>query len=131
MLGTALVESGLRWLRQRPTGPARGLWQIEPFTARDVLGRYLKRRNDLATRVRATVYPLLGGARIKRLDDAALGFALANNLALGCAICRLIYLWTPEPIPKTLNDQAIYWLTFFNKGGHGTIEHYIKAWKNQ
>ncbi|MFT9325008.1 MAG: hypothetical protein ABF537_12850, partial [Acetobacter sp.] len=30
LTGTALVESGLVWLRQNGGGPALGLWQMEP-----------------------------------------------------------------------------------------------------
>lgn len=131
VLGTARAESRLSWLRQRPTGPARGLWQIEPFTARDVLGRYLNRRDDLSRRVRATVFPMTGARAFRNLDDDTLGFALANNLALGCAICRLMYLWVPDPIPRTTKRQAKYWVTFFNKGGAATVEKYIAAWNNR
>lgn len=131
VLGTACAESQLRWLRQRPTGPARGLWQIEPFTARDVLGRYLRRRDDLSKRVRATVFPMTGARTFRNLDDNALGFALANNLALGCAICRLIYLWVPEPIPIIAKRQAVYWVAHYNKGGAATVTKYLAAWNNR
>ena len=129
-LGTALTESGgLRWIRQRPTGPARGLWQFECATARDVLGRYLNRRDDLSRKVRAVVFPMTGARAFRNLDDAALGFALANNLALGAALCRLIYLWVPAPLPTTPEGQAAYYVQHFNKGGAATPEKYVAAWR--
>ena len=130
VLRTAVAESNLKWLKQVPAGPGRGLWQIEPFTARDVLGRYLRRRDDLSKRVRATVYPLLPEPAIVNLSNDALGFALANNLALGAAICRLIYLWVPSPIPATLEGQAVYYVKYFNKGGKATPAKFIAAWNN-
>ena len=32
VLGTAIVESGLTYLKQHGDGPALGLWQVEPAT---------------------------------------------------------------------------------------------------
>ncbi|MCB7127932.1 MAG: hypothetical protein J3T61_00135 [Candidatus Brocadiales bacterium] len=61
--------------------------------------------------------------------DEALSHALTVNLALGAAVCRLIYLWAPEPIPDTLEGQAQYHLTHYNKGGAATVEHYVAAWR--
>ena len=47
LLGTALMESGLREIEQRG-GPALGFFQIEPATFADVYDRYLtQRRPDL------------------------------------------------------------------------------------
>ena len=37
LLGTAVTESNLEYLRQLPDGPALSVYQIEPATARDVL----------------------------------------------------------------------------------------------
>ncbi|MFT9424981.1 MAG: hypothetical protein ABF570_07600, partial [Acetobacter syzygii] len=39
--GTALVESGLVWLRQNGGGPALGLWQMEPATHDDCWRNFL------------------------------------------------------------------------------------------
>ncbi|KKN24336.1 hypothetical protein LCGC14_0896000 [marine sediment metagenome] len=128
-LGTAIAESNLESLFQIGGGPARGLWQIEPFTARDVLRRYLGRRLDLRWRLKQAVYPLGGMTWRTNWTDEALSHALRVNLALGAAVCRLIYLWVPEPIPDDLEGQAAYWVDHYNKGGAGTVEHYIKAWE--
>ena len=36
VLGTAIVESGLTYLKQHGDGPALGLWQVEPPTHEDL-----------------------------------------------------------------------------------------------
>ena len=41
VLGTAIVESGLTYLKQRGEGPALGLWQIEPATHEDLYTNFL------------------------------------------------------------------------------------------
>ena len=130
VLGTAIAESNLESLYQIGGGPARGLWQIEPFTARDVLRRYLGLRIDLRLRLKKAVYPLGGMAWLANWSDDDLSRALRSNLALGAAVCRLIYLWVPEPIPDTLEGQAAYWVEHYNKGGAATVEHYIAAWES-
>lgn len=129
VLGTAIAESGLRNLRQVGGGPARGLWQVEPATARDVLRRYLGRRLDLRRKFKRAVYPL--GVMTWRANwtDAELSHALTVNLALGAVIARLIYLWAPEAIPDDLEGQAAYWVEHYNKGGAATVEHYVAAWR--
>ena len=130
VLGTALAESGLRSLYQIGGGPGRGFWQIEPFTARDVLRRYLGRRIDLRLRLKRAVYPLGGMTWRANWPDAVLSHALTVNLALGAVVCRLMYLWVPAPIPYDLEGQAAYWVTHYNKGGAATVGHYIDAWES-
>lgn len=54
LLGTALAESWLMHLKQKP-GPALGLFQMEPFTHRDIWKNYLahRRQRGLAAKVRS------------------------------------------------------------------------------
>ena len=51
LLGTAIAESQLTWLRQHGGGPARGVYQIEPATHDDIWANYLAYRDGLANRV--------------------------------------------------------------------------------
>jgi hypothetical protein len=48
------------------------------------------------------------------------------HLTYACAMARLAYARHEEPIPKTIEEQALYWKHFYNtaKGG-GTVEEYI------
>lgn len=121
MLGTALVESGLEHRKQIGGGPARGLFQIEPQTFHDVYGRYLKTRQSLLARVNSLLTP-----HMPPVDQ------LWNNDQLGCAIARIRYRYTKEPLPdaEDIEGLAAYWLRHYNAGGAGTVEKFVRAWKS-
>ncbi|WP_338332147.1 hypothetical protein [Acetobacter sp. LMG 32666] len=51
LLGTALVESGIYFLRQL-RGPALGFWQMEPATHDDCWHTFLNQKADLAQAAR-------------------------------------------------------------------------------
>jgi len=76
VLGTAIVESGLTYLRQWGDGPALGLWQVEPATQNDLYTNFLQYR------------PELGSALIElRAPNLSMDENLATNLMYGVAIC--------------------------------------------
>ncbi len=120
LVGIALAESRLVWLEQLGGGPARGLFQIEPGTERDVWGSYLLYRPGLA----AIVLHALAGDKpdLQKYDKAFIeGWRPAEdqltvNLAYSAMIARLIYLRRPEPIPTAgyINGLAAYWKLHFN-----------------
>ena len=56
LLGTAAQESGFRFLAQYPTGPARGIYQIEPATHHDLLDNFVKFHPDLVARLSELVF---------------------------------------------------------------------------
>ena len=69
VLGTAIVESGLTYLRQWGDGPALGLWQVEPSTQNDLYTNFLNYR------------PELGSALMKlRAPNLSMDENLATNL---------------------------------------------------
>jgi hypothetical protein len=94
VLGTALAESGCRWLHQVGGGPAIGLWQCEPAT-HDDLWVWIAYHTDLAAAVRSLMTPQ------KRLDQ------LASNLAYAAAICRLHYRRVPAELPAAGDAAAL------------------------
>lgn len=107
LLGTALCESELTFLRQRVSGgfgPAISLFQIEPDTHKDVK-RYLnERRPDLAKRV-------FGLSTILDPD----GFELASNMPYSVAIARVKY-WTIRaklPDANDIEGMADYWGEYY------------------
>ncbi len=57
VLGTALQESNLRYLRQLNDGPARGVYQMEPATHDDIWENYLAFRAELSAHVSAFLVP--------------------------------------------------------------------------
>lgn len=130
ILRTGAVESEYFYQRQLGEGPARSFWQVEPPTARDILGRYLEREDKGNLKMR--VQHLLGFQVQWLLEDRdRLDMQLQGNELLGIICCRLKYWPVPEAIPhaRYVDLQAAYWLKWFNAGGRGSIEHFINAAK--
>ena len=105
VLGTAIHESRLIYLRQVGGGPALGLYQIEPATHADLCRHYLDARAALKERVAAFLAP-------SPSPDAQ----LATNLAYATAICRLLYYRAPAPLPDAndVDGLAAYWKAHYN-----------------
>lgn len=121
ILGTALAESQLDYLKQ-VSGPALGFYQIEPSTYVDCL-RYLNRADN--KKLRDSILSACYTELFPKHD------ALIWNLRLATLMARIKYWMIPEPIPKTLQGQALYWVRHYNSGGKGTEEHYISSWRNK
>lgn len=120
VLGTALQESGLRYLKQLNDGPALGLWQMEPATHDDLWLNFLSYRPELAE-------------RIKALCAAPIAEALAGNLWYAAAMCRVHYFRAPEAIPEAgqLHAQAALWKLRYNTPrGKGSASEYVANWRH-
>ena len=128
LLGTALQESGLRYLKQLGGGPALGVYQMEPATHQDIWINYLNAREDLK-------YKVLEWHEESMIDDPVNAeevtrqpSAMTWNLAYATAMARVHYLRVPEPLPEAHNvmDMAEYWKAHFNTPrGAGTPEEYV------
>lgn len=119
VLGTAAVESEFTALHQIGGGPALGLWQIEPRTARDVWDNYLGFRPKLAGAVASLTH---AGSRDQQLAD---------NLKYAAVMCRLIYLRCPRPLPRqgNIHGYAVYWKAFYNTAlGKGDPAKFVATW---
>jgi hypothetical protein len=117
LLGTAAQESGFRFLAQYPTGPARGIYQIEPATHHDLLDNFVKFHPDLAARLSELVF-----AACDRDQQ------LTVNLSYATAIARLLYLRAPGPMPKPTDipGLAAYWKQHYNTPlGAGQPEEFV------
>lgn len=121
LLGTAAVESNFVNFIQFGGGPARGMFQMEPPTFRDIMDR------------------VLAGARHATLRAAVLATAahqpagfpeLLTNHLFAAAMARAKYFSVGPAIPDRLDDQAQYWWTNYNgRSPHGLKpEDYIAAW---
>ena len=118
VLGTAIQESGLHYLRQMGGGPALGLWQMERATHDDIWTNFLHYRTKLGLNVLGP-YPKPDHNR------------LVWDLAYACALCRVHYLRCSEALPQTgdVEAQAAYWKAWYNTPlGKGTVEQYIDNW---
>ena len=117
VLGTAIVESRLSFIKQLGSGPAFGLWQIEPDTHRDVYQNVLEYRESFYDQVMSLSAP---GQTFEE--------NLTSNMQYGAAICRLCCYRAPEALPDEgdLQGQAAYWKRYYNTPlGAGTEGKYI------
>ena len=106
LVGTALAESGLSFMAQSPTGPARSIWMIEQATY---------------STLRAGLYGNQGKAQ-QTLDFLSMDALplnneyLAGNLYAACIFARLKYATIKKPLPP-INDaesMARYWAMYYN-----------------
>ena len=115
LVGTACVESNCGEYIKQINGPACGIFQIEPNTAKDIQENYIKYKPDLKY-LHDKFY----------LKGLTLEENLMYNLSYSILMCRLFYRRIKEPIPKTISGQAAYWKKYYNTHlGKGTIEDYI------
>lgn len=122
LLGTAVTESNLEYLRQLPDGPALSVYQIEPATARDVLYRYLPTRPSIMARVEET------------MTSQTMEVQLLTNLAFATAIARVKYWMVPQPLPDLLDADGMgrYWKTHYNTaGGAGDPAKFARIYRAQ
>ena len=105
VLGTAIVESGLTYLRQHNDGPALGLWQVEPSTQNDLYTNFLNYRPELGSQLMELRAPNLS------MDEN-----LATNLMYGAAVCRLCYYRKPDALPEAgdIEGHAAFWKQHYN-----------------
>lgn len=122
LVGTALVESKLTYLKQFGEGPALGVFQIEPATFEDIYFRFLKNRPVLDVAVKRLVMPAW-----HPLEQ------LTHNHALGCAIARCKYLMDPRPLPEPNDVTGLgeAWKRCYNTlAGKGTVERFVTAYRS-
>jgi len=119
VLGTAIQESRLTYLKQLHDGPALGLFQMEPATHDDIWENYLAYRPDLARWV----------SSLTPFDRTS--HELIGNLWYSTAMCRVHYRRDPEPLPAAddIEGLAEYWKRVYNTyEGAGTVEEFIENW---
>ncbi len=108
MIGTALVESNLTTLKQRPDGPALGLWQMEAPTYAYISMRIKQSRyGPLYDRIKHAL----------NMADLPLDAeAMIGNLTLALIMARLKYYLDKRPIPDdgSIEGLAKYWAMVYN-----------------
>ncbi|MEQ8443111.1 MAG: hypothetical protein RIM33_14240 [Alphaproteobacteria bacterium] len=120
VLGTALAESrGGTYLKQLGSGPALGIYQMEPATHKDIYENFLSYRGSLRARAEQFLYPA---------DDALT--QLKTNLAYATVMCRIHYYRVPKALPDAADIDGLgaYWKDYYNTAeGAGTAEKFAKA----
>ena len=121
---TGLVESKYVYLKQIK-GPARGVFQCEPWVALDIINNYLKYRESLMKKVAEVCE--LDWSHFTNPNEKKWEFILTTNLAAQIVMCRLHYRRVPKPLPKNLLDQANYYKKYYNTyKGKATPEHFME-----
>lgn len=111
---TACNESDCgRYLTQLGSGPALGIFGIEPDTLVDIYDNWLRFRPELADEVASTT-----GIEVPDL------LAMEGNIVYGILIARIQYLRARPPLPSVTDHQAMahYYVKYFNRGGKAVVE---------
>ncbi len=113
LLGTALAESWLGFLKQKP-GPALGFYQMEPATHFDIWKNYLVYRPGLALKAKGLA------AGLPRAEQ------MAWNLFYATAMARLQYRRDKHALPDDLVGLGAYYKRVYNtyagKGSAASFE---------
>lgn len=137
LLGTAAKESNLGYyLKQHPTGPACGIYQIEGkesnVDTHQDLWRYLN-RSDKAE-LRKVIVSFLSSEQYLRLERDNLPVEdseLIYNLRYASAMARIRYWMVSEPMPAAgdREAQAHYWRNHYNRNPAIDPVKYIKSYE--
>lgn len=124
LMGTVAQESLMgTFLKQHPTGPALGIYQMEPATHDDIWSNYLDYREPLARSVSQHL-PTEGGHGVSK--------AMIGNLYYATAMARVHYIRVPHPLPDAddIAGLALYWKTHYNTPqGKGSVDEFIRHYK--
>jgi hypothetical protein len=128
LAGTLAQESDcFRTRYQDEGGPARGYYQMEPGTHRDIWVNYLSRHKELVNKIKIYLP--------KHINPEKEGFHyLPFNDRYATAMARVHYLRIKEPLPSAHDEKALasYWKRHYNtfRGGgteHEFIEHFNRC----
>lgn len=117
VMGTCAVESDMGFSLAQRSGPAIGIFQMEPKTHRDIYDNYLAYKGDLVKIVRS----YRGCA-----EDV---FKMYGDLKYAAMMARVHYYRVKEALPSDPNDiEALgrYWKKYYNtREGSGTVDKFV------
>lgn len=114
---TAAVESRLGTYIKQVQGPARGIFQMEPATEKDLWDNYLKYKPNIVKDIQKYT--------LRHPDE------LRFNIAYAICMTRIHYLRCPETIPPADDIRALanFWKKWYNtSAGKGTVDKAIAAY---
>lgn len=126
LVGTAIMESDLAYLKQK-NGPALGVYQIEPFTHKDITERYIeesKFRDEFGN----MFDNMVGWPYPDEFDINQLIF----DLRYATMIARIKYWMSVEPLPSANDIHALghYWNKNYNANPDvGTAEQFESKYR--
>ena len=114
---TAATESVMGKYIHQVGGPALGIYQMEPATARDIWANYLAYKRPLADEIR---------------NWGEGPGPLPGNLYYATAMARVHYLRVPEGLPSAMDEWGLakYWKDHYNTHlGKGTVEKAVEMYR--
>ncbi|MBC8432102.1 MAG: hypothetical protein H8D96_09290 [Desulfobacterales bacterium] len=122
LLGTAAQESHLgTYIKQIGSGPALGVFQMEPDTEKDIWNNYIYFRPEIENLV----------AEIAHVAEPN-SLHLHGNLVYQIVMARIHYRRKSNPFPSA-NDElglAAYWKNHYNTPkGKGTVEEFVHNYR--
>ncbi len=121
LLGTCATESQMGYYVRQVIGPAKGPYQMEPFTHDDIWKTYLNSRNDIVNKIMFAC-----NFMNKPTSDE-----LVYNFMYATIMARIRYLRVPEKLPfiNDIEAQAAYYKKYYNTPkGKATEQDYIDAY---
>lgn len=119
VLGSALVESELKYVKQLNGGPACGPHQMEPATHDDIYGSFLIYHPVIRQRV-----VCLSSSWFLKPDARE----MIGNWMYAAAMCRVYYRRISAALPRAddVLGMACYWKRYYNtRLGAGTVDKAI------
>lgn len=115
LLETCAVESDFgKYDKQLNGGPARGIFQMEPNTAEDIIINYVEYRPEL--------YDITD----PWLDKGPMSRTLLDS-RFAVIMARIHYLRVDASVPSTRLERAKYWKNHYNtRLGKGTVDKYLE-----
>ncbi len=120
LLGTALQESGLTYLKQIGGGPALGVYQMEPATHDDIWDHFLRFNTFIKLKV---------GSRLVFPSER-----LIWDLNYATKMARIHYYRVKDKLPAhgDIQHMAEYWKKYYNTpAGRGTVTDFKIAWNKR
>lgn len=120
IIETAVAETGLGAIEDKTVGAGMGLTQFDDKPFQDIRNRNQKLQPKILKELGIDI-------NLVEWDD------LRYNQFLALLFTRLLYWLKGEPIPKTIEERALYWKRHYNTyapNAKGTPEHYLEMNKN-
>lgn len=120
LLMTAATESHLGYWLDQISGPADGLYQMEPATARDTMQR-VKR-----------YLPLSIALNTFRQPKAPLHVQVAHDAVFSTALARVKYYLDPQPLPEAMDLEGLahYYKRVWNTtAGKATVAQALRDYR--
>ena len=116
---TSATESNLGTYVMQVKGPARGIFQMEPNTEKDIINNYAKNKPEIM-------------ALINRYKSNSGETDLIGNIPYQILMARLLYRRSPKVLPSTphVETLASIWKEVYNtRLGKGTVEKAVEKYK--